>query len=217
MRAPPKRPAATGPTPKPRRIRVRRERNPQIRNIPAIEAKELRRHDADHGESLAGQSHIGAQGCRISAELPAPKRVADYRHAIRRASPVVVRADGASHECLDSQRRKEGAGNFVRPGAFRYAAGLQHHARRANREHVREHAVVPAKILEDRVGEIRHHAPSGAALTNSTSSCGFFTGKARSSMTSMRLKRAVLAPMPRASESTATVLNTGVFASVRAA
>ena len=60
-------------------------------------------------------------------------------------------------------------------------------------------------------------APLGLTRANSTRFCGFFNGSARSSMTSIRLKRAVLAPMPRASESTATALKPGVLASVRTA
>jgi hypothetical protein len=59
--------------------------------------------------------------------------------------------------------------------------------------------------------------PSGCALTNSTICRGSFTGNARSSMTSIRLKSAVLAPMPKASETIATMLNTGVAASRRMA
>ena len=52
---------------------------------------------------------------------------------------------------------------------------------------------------------------------NSTSCCGFFTGSTRRRNSLTRLKIAVLAPMPSASESTATDANPGFSRSSRAA
>jgi hypothetical protein len=69
--------------------------------------------------------------------------VADYGNAIPRANPVVVRADRAAHESLYSQRGEEQTGNSVRRDAFR-CAGLEYRIRPANRENIREDAVVPA-------------------------------------------------------------------------
>jgi len=77
---------------------------------------------------------------------------------IRSAKLVIVRADGAAYHSMDSQRWEKGPGNFVCTDAIRTGARLEHRTRPANREDVRENAVVPTKILEDRVGQIRHHA-----------------------------------------------------------
>src|SRR5437763_427012 len=51
------------------------------------------------------------------------------------------------------------------------------------------------------------------AQSSRTSCCGFLTGSVLSSTASMRLKIAVFAPMPRASESTATAVKPGFSAS----
>ena len=105
----------------------------------------------------------------------------------------------------------------MRRGAFCDAASPECEARIVKSENVSEHAAIASKALENRVGQIRHHGPAGAVSDKLGQPCGFFTGKARSSMTSARLKSAALTPMPKASERIATMLNVGVFASVRAA
>src|SRR5215471_11538521 len=54
-------------------------------------------------------------------------------------------------------------------------------------------------------------------MVNSASSRGFLTGSNRSRSSSNRLKIAVFAPIPRASESTATAVNIGLLRSERKA
>ena len=57
--------------------------------------------------------------------------------------------------------------------------------------------------------DILPRAPS--MVRNSTSSSGFLTGRERSSTSFTRLKMAVLAPMPSASDSTAMALKPGAL------
>jgi hypothetical protein len=57
--------------------------------------------------------------------------------------------------------------------------------------------------------------PPGSALTNSTRSCGFFTGRALSSMTFMTLNMAVFAPIPSASVMTVTAAKPGLRRNLR--
>jgi hypothetical protein len=52
--------------------------------------------------------------------------------------------------------------------------------------------------------------PEAVPFPNNTSSAGSFTGKDRSMTASSRLKMAVLAPMPKASESRATTVIAGL-------
>jgi hypothetical protein len=52
---------------------------------------------------------------------------------------------------------------------------------------------------------------------NSTSSPGFLTGNERSRKSFTRLKIAVFAPMPSASDTTATAVNAGLFRNCRSA
>ena len=53
------------------------------------------------------------------------------------------------------------------------------------------------------------------AQSSKTSCCGFWTGSILSSTASIRLKIAVFAPMPSASDSTATAVKLVFFASIR--
>src|SRR3954464_9119956 len=54
-----------------------------------------------------------------------------------------------------------------------------------------------------------------SVVETSISACGSWTGRGRSSTALTRLKIAVLAPMPSASDNTATSVNPGLLASIR--
>src|SRR5439155_14919536 len=71
------------------------------------------------------------------------------------------------------------------------------------------------KVGKESVAQQRSVPPARSPVPNKTSWPGFCTGNSRSRTAFSRLKMAVFAPIPSASESTATAVKPGFLASIR--
>src|SRR5262249_12850763 len=147
-----------------------------------------------------------------------PEIVADHDDGMATGDAVVVRRKSAADSRRGLKHREvvpETMATRARPASCG-AAVLGPVTEMFDRSNVPTAAMVPASFMPSRsptysqVGaSLRGRAP-GQYSTKLTRSSGCGTGSVRSISPSMTLKRVVLAPMPRASESTATAVNPGL-------
>src|SRR5262249_5175168 len=108
-----------------------------------------------------------------------------------------------------AQHSKEIAGDQLSQYALRLIAVTHSHLNRVKGEHTVKDRILFAQLPEDRIGVSEVKPPT---ITN-RSSC--LTGSVFNIRASSRLKIAVFAPMPSASESTATAVKPLLLSSIR--
>ena len=185
---------------------------------PGLCALERRRRHADDREDAVADRDGLADGGRTAAEAALPVAIADDRRRRRWRQHVVGRPEQPPGGRLDpenacSTRRTRAPPSRTLPRRRSRSPGRS--ADCAKRAGNRRDVV--AKVLEQTDRKRGLDALPAIRRVICTSRSGSFTGRARSITALIRLKMAALAPMPSASESTATAANPGFRRSVRTA
>jgi hypothetical protein len=201
-------------------LRLCLDREDQVEGAPDLDAEEIRRRHTDDGDRDALERDRRADHADSAAESLLPQRVADHgRRSICTASRHIV----GWHEQSPNQRRdaegaKEIAANEEAVHRMHLTAESQRHlfATVAEGERAVESLQIPADVVVAHIAECRPNAAVSA--TRKDDEVLWVRNRQRSQNQAVHKEKiAVLAPMPRASDSTATAVTMGVVRSARKA
>ena len=152
-----------------------------------------------------------ADHVRRAAEMALPETVADHHHRTSGAAarPIVVFGERAAEQRAHPKRLEKRSGRPDAVDELRFSAGCQVE-RGSNSIRPPSRRVPAAAGSPPRRGMLHPLGFRLAALDSSTSRPGSGTGSVRSRRLLTSEKIAVLAPMPSASDSMATIDTTGV-------
>ena len=203
--------------------------NPDVRSLADFGAEELRRGDADDIKDGGAKLEFAIENVGVAGEGLVPVGVADNDDRMIALGGVVCVGERATELCLNAQHGEICAGNQLDMHEIGFCGSLLRSAENKTVD-VDRHAEDGGDIGEDGVLLLQLAIEgigvelgvddtaadsSGVSRAEQDELAGFFTGSERSMTASIRLKMAVLAPMPSASESSATMVTPGERSMVR--